>query len=172
MGVLRSALRGTVFLIIVAGVLATMSLFLPAARAAPEMTATVGAGLSAAGAPVDIHLTGDLGGSWPAARAVVEVRGPGIPSDGGADWPLAATIGQDLGDLVGSLDVHVALPPSAFPREGGYRVTAKVSSGDTRTDHLDRVAGTRERSSPRDRTCVRVAGHGGRTSRSRRGLHR
>jgi hypothetical protein len=132
MGVLRSALRGAVFLIIVAGVLATMSLFLPSARAAPELTAAVGAGLSAAGAPVDLHLTGELGGSWPAARVVVEVRGPGIPSDGGADWPLAGTIEQDLGDLVGSVDVHVALPPSAFPREGGYRVTAKVSSGDTR----------------------------------------
>lgn len=136
MGVLRSALRGAVIVIVVAGVLAAMSPFLPVAWAAPELTVVVGARLSAAGAPVDLRLVSDLGGAWPAARAVVEVRGPGLPSDGGVDWPVVGTVAQDLGDLGGSVggsvDLHVALPASAFPREGGYRVTVTVSSGDAK----------------------------------------
>jgi len=132
MGVLRSALRGAVLVFVVAGVLATMSPFLPLAWAAPELTVIVGARLSAAGAPVDLRLVSDLGGPWPAARAAIEVRGPGLPSDGGADWPVVGTVEQDLGDLSGAVDLHVALPASAFPREGGYRVTVTVSSGDAR----------------------------------------
>jgi hypothetical protein len=121
-----------VLVIVVAGVLATMSPFLPPALAAPELTVIVGARLSAAGAPVDLRLLSDLGGPWPAARAAIEVRGPGLPSEGGVDWPVVGTVDQDLGDLSGSVDLHVTLPASAFPREGGYRVTVTVSSGDAR----------------------------------------
>lgn len=136
MGVLRSALRRVVLVFVVAGVLATMSPFLPLAWAAPELKVIVGARLSAAGAPVDLRLVSDLGGSWPAAHAAIEVRGPGLPSDGGADWPVVGTVKQALGDLGssvgGTVDLHVGLPASAFPREGGYRVTVTVSSGDTK----------------------------------------
>ena len=136
MEVLRSALRGAVLVVVVAGLLVTMSPLLPVASAAPELTVVVGARLSAAGAPVDLRLVSVVGGSWPAARATVEVRGPGLPSDGGADWPVVGTVEQGLGDLGGSvggaIDVHVAVPESAFPREGGYRVTVTVSSGDTK----------------------------------------
>ncbi len=132
MGVLRSALRGAVLVVVAAGVLVMMSPLLPVAWAAPELTVVVGARLSAVGAPVDLRLVSKLGGSWPAARAAVEVRGPGLPSDGGADWPVVGTAEQDLGDLSGSVDLHVALPASTFPREGAYRVTVTVSSGDAK----------------------------------------
>jgi len=129
MGVLRSALRGVVLVILVVGVLAASSLFLPPASAAPELTVIVGARLSAAGAPVDLRLTSDLGGPWPAATAAVEVRGPGLPSYGGADWPVVGTVKEDLGDLDGAMDLHMVIPATTFPKEGGYRLTVTVTSG-------------------------------------------
>lgn len=131
MGVLRSVLRGVALCLVVAGMLATMSPFTPVARAARELTVSAGVRLTAAGAPVDLHLTGDLGGSWLGARVAVEVRGPGFPSAGGSDWPVVGSLDRRLGDLDGTIDQHVTLPASAFPQEGGYRVTVSVTSGGT-----------------------------------------
>lgn len=129
MGVLRSVLRGIALYVVVAGVLAATSPFTSVARAASELTVSAGARLTAAGAPVDLHLTGELGEAWPSTRVAVEVRGPGLPSTGGSGWPVVGHLDRRLGDLDGSIDTHVSLPASAFPQEGGYRVTVTVSSG-------------------------------------------
>lgn len=99
------------------------------ARAQPELRAEAGALLSSVGAPLEVRLTSALGGPWPGAVAVVEVRGPGSPRAGGADWPVAARVEVPLGDLTGDIESVVALSPGDLPSPGAYLLTASVSAG-------------------------------------------
>ncbi|MHB8870335.1 MAG: hypothetical protein ACYC6T_07375 [Thermoleophilia bacterium] len=100
----------------------------PPARAQPELRAEAVAHLSAVGAPVDVRIASTLGGPWPGAVAVVEVRGPGSPMAGGKEWPVTARVELPLGDPSSELEAVLTLSADDLPAQGAYLLTARVTA--------------------------------------------
>ena len=104
--------------------------WVPPASAAPVLEVAAAPELSLVGAAVELHVTGALGGRWPATRAAVEIRGPLTPSAGTETAPVAGRFEQDLGDVGPALDVRLPVPAEAIAAPGAYHVTVSLASGD------------------------------------------
>ncbi len=102
------------------------------AWAEPTLELRLGAVLGTVGAPLDVTLVTELDGPWPEAVAVVEVRGPGRPSAGGADWPVVAHVGESLGETNGRVQAALTLPIERLTQPGAYLVQAEIRSADGR----------------------------------------
>ena len=128
MGASRSTLRA-LLLVVVTGLVVALPFGWSPAFAVPTLLLDVSAPLSAEGAPVELHITTQLGGPWPGAKAVVNVRGPGAPSAGTGALPLASSYEQNLGDLRGQVDARISVPADKFPGVGGYEIFVDIVAG-------------------------------------------
>ena len=99
----------------------------PSALAEPSIEVSLAAPLSAVGAPLEVNVNASLGGRWANASTVVEVRGPGSPMAGGAEWPVTARVESSQGDLEAGLSrLTITLEPTDLPEPGAYLMSVDL----------------------------------------------
>ncbi|HZK49520.1 MAG TPA: hypothetical protein VFD74_07970, partial [Thermoleophilia bacterium] len=92
---------------------------------------SLAAPVSAVGASLDLSLAISLDGPWIDASTVVEVRGPGSPMAGGAEWPVVARIERREGDLgSGEFGLDITLQPEDLPEPGAYLLSVDLIGAD------------------------------------------
>jgi len=118
---------------IAAAILACAGSFFLASPAFAEssLAVSLAAPVSAVGASLDLSLAISLDGPWIDASTVVEVRGPGSPMAGGAEWPVVARIERREGDLgSGEFGLDITLQPEDLPEPGAYLLSVDLIGAD------------------------------------------